>query len=105
MKTAILASGLCLALPLAAFAQSGAAPGSTAGAPHAIRGQLQQTRAELQHQRVQSQQLRTRVDELERRSAGNRAQQQRRDREIVDLQRKLRALTATPSPAASTGGH
>jgi len=105
MKAAILAFALCQALPLTALAQGSVAPGAGASAPHAIGHKLEQTQAELQHQRIQSKQLRARVDDLERRSAANRAQQQQRDREIADLQRKLQALGPAPAATASTGGH
>lgn len=105
MKAAIFAFALCSALPLRAFAQSGPAPGAAVRTPHTIQHQLKQTQAELQRQRARSQQLRTHADELERRSAENRAQQQQRDREIADLQRKLHALGAAPSATTSSGGH
>jgi len=107
MNTAVAAFGMGLALLLSATAfaaQTDGAPASAPGAsPQAIQRRLQRTQAELQHQRAQTEQLKARVTGLEQRSADNRTELERRDREIAQLQRKLQALSAPAGSAPASG--
>src|SRR6185437_344764 len=105
MNTAVAAFGMCLGLLLSATAfaaQTDGAPASAPGAsPQAIQRRLQRTQAELQ--RAQTEQLKARVTGLEQRSADNRTELERRDREIAQLQRKLQALSAPAGSAPASG--
>src|SRR5690242_11778033 len=97
------AIGLTAALLLPASAWAAHAGSAPASGSSALQQQLERTQADLQRQRAQTAQLRARVNDLEQRSAANRAQLEKRDREIEDLQRKLDALSAParPSPPGS----
>jgi len=104
VKSALaIALGLALLPALALAAESGNSPASGSSI---TQRQLRHTEVELRRQRDQTDQLRTRVNDLERRSAANRAQLEQRDNTIAELQRKLDALSTRSGAApASAGSH